>query len=137
MVEGNKVLYLERTQQTLVHAHHRAGIVKLSAVIGCTEQRNQLPLREELVAIFDDLMRTTDQVHVMFLQESRYHVRTESERNSTIVLTPSSDVFVWVRPEKIAKKATVRDLGMLAWQSSLPIGHARERDRWARVRVWR
>ena len=58
---------LERTQQALIHAHHCSGIVKLAAVVGCTEKCDQLPLREELVAVFDDLMSSAYQIHVMLL----------------------------------------------------------------------
>jgi hypothetical protein len=59
--------YLERTEQTLVDAHHGSGIVKLATVVGCTKQRNKLALREELVAILHDLMGATDEVHVVLL----------------------------------------------------------------------
>jgi hypothetical protein len=44
-------------------------VIKLSAVIGRREQCYQLTLREELVAIFDHLMGTTDQVEVVLGQE--------------------------------------------------------------------
>lgn len=44
-------------------------VIKLSAVVGRREQCNQLTLGEELVAILDHLMGTTDQVEVMLCQE--------------------------------------------------------------------
>lgn len=59
--------HLEGTQQALIYAHHGAGIVKLAAVVWSTEERDELALGEELVAVFDHLMRTADQVHVMLL----------------------------------------------------------------------
>lgn len=71
--------HLERTQQALVHAHHCTCIVKLAAVVGCTEQGDELSFAEELVAVFDDLVRTADQVHVVFLQEAGDDIRTEGE----------------------------------------------------------
>lgn len=46
------IKYLEGAHEGFVHAHHAAGIVKLSAVVGSREQRHQLPLSEELIAIF-------------------------------------------------------------------------------------
>jgi hypothetical protein len=105
---------LERAEQTLVNAHHGTGIVKLSAVVGRAEQGYQLSLGEELVAIFDDLMSTTNQVHVVLLQESRDNVRSKGERDTAVVLTPASNVLVRVRPEQIAKQPTVRNLCTLA-----------------------
>lgn len=76
---------LERAQEALVNAHHGARIVEFSAVVWRTEQGHQLTLAEEFVAILDDLMRTTDEVHVVFLQESCDHVRAKCERHTAIV----------------------------------------------------
>lgn len=64
------ISYLERTQQTLIHAHHCTSIVKLSTVIGRAEERDQLPLREEFIPVFNDLMSAANQVHIMLLEES-------------------------------------------------------------------
>lgn len=61
---------LERAKKALVHTHHGTRVVELSAVVGCTEKRHQLAFGEELIAVFDDLMRATDQVHVVFLQKA-------------------------------------------------------------------
>jgi len=73
-----------------------------------------LALREELVTIFNDLMSTADEVHVMLLKEPRDHVWTEGEAHTSVVLTPSRDVFVGVGPQKIAEESTVGDLCQLA-----------------------
>lgn len=59
--------YLERTQQTLVDTHHGTRIVEFSAVVGRAEQRHQLPLRKELISVLDDLVRPTDEVHIVLL----------------------------------------------------------------------
>jgi len=69
-----------------------------------------LAFAEELVAVFDDLMGTTDEIHVVFLKEARYHVRTEGEGDTTIVLAPACDVLVRVGPEQITKQTAVGDL---------------------------
>lgn len=105
---------LERAEQTLVDAHHGTRIVKLSAVVRCTKQGDELTFGEELVAVFDHLMGTTDEVHVVFLQEAGNHVRAEGETDASIVFTPASDVFVGVGPKKIAKEAAVRDLHVVS-----------------------
>jgi hypothetical protein len=102
--------YLERAEETLVDAHHRTSVVKLSAVVGGREKRDQLPFREELVTVLHDLMRTADKIHVVLLQEPGNHVRTEGERDTTVVFAPSGDIFIGIRPEKIAEKTAVGDL---------------------------
>ena len=59
-------------------------------------------------------MSTADQVHVVFLQEARYNVWTESERDTTVVFTPAGDILIRVRPEQIAKETAVGDLENLS-----------------------
>lgn len=102
--------HLERAKQALVYAHHGSSIVELSAVVGCAEQGNKLALGEEFVAVLDDLMGTADQVHVVLLQEAGNNVRTKGEGNTSVVFAPASNIFVWVRPQKVAKKTAVGDL---------------------------
>jgi hypothetical protein len=70
---------LERAKQALVDAHHSTRVVEFAAVVRRAEQSHKLPLGEELVAVLDDLMRTADQVHVVFLKESRHDVWSEGE----------------------------------------------------------
>jgi hypothetical protein len=62
-----------------------------------------LALRKELVAIFHNLMGTAYKIHVVLLQEARYYIWAECETDTSVVLTPSSDVFVRIRPQQIAK----------------------------------
>lgn len=62
--------YLERTEQTFVHAHHGTGIVELPTVVRRTEKRHELSFREEFVSVLDNLMRSAYEVHVVLLQES-------------------------------------------------------------------
>jgi hypothetical protein len=90
--------YLERTQKTLIHTHHCACVVKLTTVVRCAEKRNQLPLREELIPVFDDLVCAADEIHVMFLEEAGYHVRSKGERDTSVVFAPARDVFVRIGP---------------------------------------
>jgi hypothetical protein len=78
--------YLERAQQTLIYTHHGTCVVKFATVVRCTKQRNQLPLGEEFVTVLHHLMRSADQVHVVFLQEPGYDIGTEGEGDTAIVL---------------------------------------------------
>lgn len=55
-------------------------------------------------------MGTADEIHVMFLEETRDHIGPEGEGDAAIVFAPAGDVLVGVGPEKIAKQAAVRDL---------------------------
>ena len=50
----------------------------------------------------------------MFLQEARYNVWTESERDTTVVFTPAGDILIRVRPEQIAEETAVGNLKKLS-----------------------
>jgi hypothetical protein len=102
--------YLERAQQTLIDAHHRTRVVELSAVVWRTEKCDELTLREELVAVFYDLVSTADEIHVVLLQETRHDVGTEGKANTSVVLAPPSDVLVGVGPQQIAEETAVGNL---------------------------
>ena len=101
---------LKRTHECVVHAHHGPCVVELSAVVGGTEYGHQLPTREELVAVFDHLMRPTDQVQVVSAEELGHHVLAEGERHAAVVLAPPDDVLVGVGPQEVAEKAGVGDV---------------------------
>ena len=49
---------LEGAHERVVDAHHRAGVVKLAAVVWCAEQRDKLPLCKKLVSVLNDLCTT-------------------------------------------------------------------------------
>jgi len=49
---------LEGAHQRLINTHHRAGVVKLSAVVWCREQSYQLTLGKEFIAVFYHLSTT-------------------------------------------------------------------------------
>lgn len=66
-----------------------------------------MPLSEEFVAVFNNLMRSANKVDVMLFVKSRNDFLAESERNSSVVLTPALNVFVRIRPQKVAKQASV------------------------------
>jgi hypothetical protein len=73
-----------------------------------------LTLREELVTVFYDLMRTADEVHVVLLQEARDHIWSECEAHTSVVLAPSGDILVRVGPKEIAEKTAVGNLYLSA-----------------------
>ena len=93
------VSYLEGAEQALINAHHGSSIVELATVIGCAEQGDKLSFGEKLVAVLNDLMRSADEIHVVFLQEARDDVRAEGEGHTSIVFAPSGDVLIGIRPQ--------------------------------------
>lgn len=101
---------LERAEQALVDAHHGTRIVKLAAVVGRTEQGDELALGEEFVAVFHDLVSAADEVHVVLLQEARHHVRAKGEGHAAVVFAPAGDVLVGIGPQEIAQQSAIGDL---------------------------
>lgn len=118
--------YLERAQQALVYAHHSASIVEFTTVVRGGEQGNQLPLRKELVSVLDDLMSPANEIHIMFLQEPRNHIRAEGEGYATIVFAPAGDILVWIGPEQVAEQTTI---GNISWTHDPP-------DLFHGVQIW-
>jgi hypothetical protein len=103
--------YLEGAHEGVVDAHHGAGIVELSAVVGGREDRHELTASEEFVAIFDHLMGATDEVQVMPSQELSHDIFAKSKRDAAIVLSPANNVFVGIGPQEVAQKTCVWDVG--------------------------
>lgn len=101
---------LEGAEQTLVHAHHGTSIVELAAVVGGAEQRDELTLGEEFVAILDDLVSTADEIHVVFLQEAGDNVWTKGKGDAAIILRPAGNILIRIGPEQIAEETAVGDL---------------------------
>ena len=60
----------ELTHEVLVHVHDGCVVIEITAVVLGAEYGDQLlVLSEKAVAIFHDLVTTTYQVEVMYLQE--------------------------------------------------------------------
>jgi hypothetical protein len=55
-------------------------------------------------------MSSANKVDVMLLGECRYDFLSKSERNTAIVLTPSLDILIGIRPEEVAKETGVGDI---------------------------
>jgi hypothetical protein len=92
-------IYLERAHEGFVHTHHSAGIIKFAAIIRSAEQRDELPPSKEFVAVFNDLVRSANEIQVVAAKELSNDVLAKRERNTAIVLPPPNYVFVWVRPQ--------------------------------------
>jgi len=70
---------LEGTHEGLIDGHHGSGVVEFAAVVRGGEQRDELALRKELIAILDHLMSSADEVKVVLVQELRDNLRPECE----------------------------------------------------------
>lgn len=55
-----------------------------------------------------DLMGSTNEIHVMFVEKLCDHICTESEGDTTVVLAPAQHILIRVSPQKIAEEALVR-----------------------------
>lgn len=55
-------------------------------------------------------MGSTDEVHVMFVEELCDNVSTESERDAAVVLAPAQDILVRVSPEQITQEALIGNI---------------------------
>ena len=95
----------------MIDTHHGTCIVKLSAIVWSRKDGHQLALPKELVAILDDLMRTTDQIQVVLLQEPTDRVGAKGETDAPLILAPSRDVLVRIAPEEIAEEPGIGDIG--------------------------
>lgn len=101
---------LKATSQVLINTHKSTSIIKLPTIVRCREEGDQLAFGKELVAILDDLMGTTDQVKVVFDEESGDNVGAKGERDTTFVLSPTTNILIRVRPEQITKQTSIRDI---------------------------
>lgn len=64
MVIQNMQSYLEGAEEGFIHRHHSSCIVKLSTVIWCREQSDQLSLGEEFITIFNNLWGSDDSLDI-------------------------------------------------------------------------
>ena len=95
-----------RGQQRAVRRRaHRAGVVELAAIVGRRKDGDELSVGEELVAILHHLVGAHHQVEVVLLEKSRDHIGAEGVRNAAVVLCPTRDVGVGVRPQQVAQQA--------------------------------
>ena len=117
---------LERTHEGFVDRHHRSGVIEFTTIIRCGKNRDQLSPCEELVPIFDDLMRADDQIQIVFVQERRHDVLTERKGHTPIIFTPSIDFLIGIRPDQITQETGIGDVrGTCNSRNLLQVGQFR------------
>ena len=55
-------------------------------------------------------MGTTNQVKIVLLQEIRDNVGAKRIAHTTVILSPTNDVLIRVRPQQVAKQPLVGDV---------------------------
>ena len=88
----------ETAHECVIHGHQRTGVIKLAAVVRCTENGDKLPAAEELVAVLHHLMGSTDEIYVILFKKLFDDCFTEGVRDTSIILSPARLSFLWVRP---------------------------------------
>jgi hypothetical protein len=101
---------LEAAHECVVDWHHGTCIVELATIVGSWEKSDELALGKELITVFHDLMGSADKVNVVLLVEGRDDFLTKSEGYTTVVLTPTLDIFVGIWPKEITEKAGIRNV---------------------------
>lgn len=108
-----------RTRPPFQHFEKQNKNEIITAVVGSAEQRDELSFREELVAVFDDLVGATYQIEVVFVQELADDLRAEREADAPVVLAPAHLVLVGVGPEQIAEQTLVGHVGRSHYPTDL------------------
>lgn len=97
----NRLQNLKRARQVLVDTHQRSGIIEFIAIVRGGEQRHQFPTAEKLIAILDDLMRSTHQIEIVVHQEFRQRLLTERTAHTALTDTETVDICRRIRPQQI------------------------------------
>jgi hypothetical protein len=64
-------------------------------------------------------MSTTYEVEIVFVEEFRDYISSKGVRDSSVILTPSHDIFVRIRPKKVTKETLIGDIGRSLNSSNL------------------
>jgi hypothetical protein len=55
-------------------------------------------------------MQADYEIKVMLLTKPRYNIRTKCEEDAPITLTPTTNIFIRIRPKEVTEKAIIRTL---------------------------
>jgi hypothetical protein len=101
---------LETAHQSIINAHHCTGIVELTAIVGCWEKSYKLSLCEKLIAVFNNLMSSADQVNIVLFVKCWNDFLTEGERDTSVIFTPTLDILIRIWPQEIAEETGIRNI---------------------------
>ena len=94
--------------QLVVYVHHGSIIVKLTAVVGRTEDRHKLSASEKTIPSLHNLMSTDNQVHIDHVEEIVHDIFAKQIANASIALQESFYLVFRICPEQVAQNSLVR-----------------------------
>ena len=100
----------EAAHQSIVNRHQGSRVVKFTAVVRRAEDSHELSITEELISIFDDLMRSANQINIIFLKEALNYGLSKCVRDTAIIFSPAGLALLGVTPKQIAEEAVLRNL---------------------------
>ena len=114
----------ETAHERVINGHQGAAVVELSTIVRRAKDRAELTAAEELIAIFDDLMRSANKIYIVFLKELLDDSLAKCVRDTAVVLSPARLSFLWIGPKQVAEEAI---FGHFCWPCDLlELGHGDE-----------
>jgi hypothetical protein len=99
---------LETAHQSIINAHHSAGIIEFTAIVWRGEKSYKLSLSEKLIAVFYYLMSPADQVDIVLFVKSWNDFLAKGERNTSVIFTPTLDILIGIWPQEITQETSIR-----------------------------
>ena len=90
---------LERAHQAVIHRHQCPRVIKFAAVIGRAKHCDQRAATEKLISVFYHLVRPTDQIDVIFLEEALDDRLAKSIADASVIFAPAGLSFLGVGPQ--------------------------------------
>jgi hypothetical protein len=90
---------IKAAAQSLIYIQDTCVVIEFSAVVRSREDGHQASVSHELVALFDHLMGSANQVYVVALVKLSDNVGAEDVTHSSIVVAPALDVNLGIRPK--------------------------------------
>ena len=88
--------------QSLIYIQDTCIVIEFSAVVGSREDCHKAAVGHELIAFFYYLMGSTNQVYMVALVKFSDNVGAEDVTHASVVVTPSLNVNLGIRPKQIA-----------------------------------
>lgn len=95
------------TTQGLVNVKNACIIVKLSAVVRSWKNSYKSSVCHEFVAVYHYLMRPADEVQLVALVKLLDDVVAKHITYSSVVVSPTLNVVLWIRPKEVTKQSCV------------------------------
>ena len=101
---------VERAAKRLIDVKNACIVVEFSAVVWGWKDCYEAAVSHELVAVLNNLVRSADKIELMSSVELLDYIWSENIAHTSVVITPALDVDLWVWPEQITQKASIRHI---------------------------